>query len=102
MLETYAIDGSYIECLAELGPALETLVHRDAVALPAPHLRRRVWPLVVHLEESCPGADTRLPVTLDERQFLLPIPLPLWSWQKADKTSERSASGASWLRLLNQ
>src|SRR5439155_18204053 len=96
--ETYAVDGRYIECLAESGPALETLARRDAVASPAPHLRRRVWPPVVHLQGSCPGADIRLPATLDERQFLLPVPLPLWSWRKGDKTSERCVSGASWAK----
>src|SRR5215470_8439574 len=102
MRETCAIAGWYIECLAESGPAPETLARRDAVASPAPHLRTRVWPLVVPLQRSCPGADIRLPATPDARQFLFPVPLPLWSWRKADKTSERCVSGASCLRLLKQ
>src|SRR5712692_859425 len=100
--ETYAVGGRYIECLAESDPALEMLARRDAVASPAPHLRRRVWPPVVHLQRSCPDVDIRLPATPDARQFLLPVLLPLWSWRKADKTSQRCVSGASWLRLLKQ
>src|SRR5262245_18776557 len=102
MRETYAIGGGYTECLAESGPALETSARRDAIASPAPPHRRRVWPPVVHLDGSSPGADIRLPATPDARQFLLSVPLPLWSWRKADKTSERCVSGASWLRLLKQ
>src|SRR5439155_22088142 len=100
--ETCAVGGRYIGRLAESGPDLETLARRDAVASPAPLLRRRFWPPGAHLQGACPGADIRLPATLDARQFLLPVPLQLWSWRKADKTSERCVSGASWLRLLKQ
>src|SRR5205807_7813537 len=100
--ETYGVDGRYIECPAESGSALETFARRDAVASPAPHPRKRVWPPVVPLRVSFPGAHIRLPATPDARQSLWPVPLPLWRWRKADKASERSVSGAPWLRLLKQ
>src|SRR5260370_37694610 len=102
MRETDAVGGRDLERLAESGPALETLARRDAVPSPALRRRGRLWPLVWQLQGSCPGADIRLRETPDARQFLLPVPLPLWSWRIADKASERSVSGAPWLRLLKQ
>src|SRR5262249_34091335 len=100
--ETCAVGARYIGCLAESGSVLETLARRDGTAWPAPRLRRRFWRLAVPLLESCLGAGIRLPATPDACQFLLPVPPPLWSLRKGDKTSERCVAGVSRLRLLKQ